>query len=240
MASMTEAFDPVKAGFRVATGPIERKPRTPSTKPQPKPQYADSVWWSFSNDQPLEVSVPVRSVEDTVRKLKRAARYLERTRSTASKKVEVRVQIGVEPDPDKPKNSMVKFLGHEPWPLGRRIAKMESDAREAGQEAGEQAAADALARVPEQGARHRRTTAGTRATTGSGRRSRASLRDALVWPVISPQRPQFPVRPRELGSLCFSCVRHEFRPIVSWSLLPSYPGCTMTSPLQRRGGSLMG
>jgi hypothetical protein len=233
--AQTNTFDPVAAGFRVASGPIERKPRRPSSKPQPKPQYADSVWWSFLNNKPLEVSVPLRSVEDTVRKLKRAARYLERTKSTASKKVEVRVQIGVEPDPDKPKNSVVKFLGHEPWALGRRIAKMESDAREAGQEAGEQAAAEVLAdRVPAQGPRHRRTTAATRAT--AGRHSKASLRDALVWAVISPQRPSFPVTTPVRGSLCFSPVHAEFRAIVSRSLLPSLPGCTMSSPLRRCGG----
>jgi hypothetical protein len=239
MASTTEAFDPVKAGFRVATGPIERKPRRPSNRPQPKPQYADSVWWSFNNDQPLEVSVPVRSVEDTVRKLKRAARYLERTKSTASRKIEVRVQIGVEPDPDKAKNSVVKFLGHKPWALGRRIAKIEADAREAGAEAGEQAAADALARVPAQAPRHRRTTAATRAP-GSGRHSRASLRDALVWSVITPQRPSFPVTTPVRGSLCFSPAHTEFLAIVSRSLLLSYPGGTMSSPLQKRWGSLSG
>lgn len=183
----TQTFDPVRAGFRVADGPIARKPRRPSSRPQPKPQYADSVWWSFNNDQPLEVSVPVRAVEDTVRKLKRAARYLERTKSTTGKKVEVRVQIGVETDPDKPKNSVVKFLGHKPWALGRRVSKMEADAREAGADAGEQAAADHLARqVPAQ-PRHRRTTAATRATTG--RHTKASLRDALVWAVITPRQP---------------------------------------------------
>lgn len=237
----TQTYDPVAAGFRVASGPIARKPRTPSSRPQPKPQYADSVWWSFSNDQPLEVSVPVRSVEDTVRKLKRAARYLERTKSTASKKVEVRVQIGVEPDPDKPKNSTVKFLGHGPWALGRRIAKIEADAREAGTEAGEQAAAHVLAdQVPSQAPRHRRTTAGTRAVPAPGRRSRASLPDALVWAVISQQQPSFPVSTRERGLLRFPPAHAEFLAIVSRSLLPSYPGGTMSSPLQKRWGSLSG
>jgi hypothetical protein len=159
------------------------------------------VWYSFSNEHPLEVSVPVRSVEDTVRKLKRAARYLERTQSTQAKRVEVRVQIGVEPEmepklvdgkpvmeggkpvmvPVHPPKSIVKFLGHEPWLLGRRISKMEADAREAGV----QAAEDVIAARP---ASHRRTTAGTRPV---GRHTKASLPDALVWAVITQLRPPF-------------------------------------------------
>ena len=181
MADTLETFDPVAAGFRVSEGPIARKPRRPSSKPQPKPQYAESVWWSFTNGSPLEVSVPLRSVEDTVRKLKRAARYLERTKSTQAKPVEVRVQIGVEPDPEKPKNSTVKFLGHEPWALGRRVAKLEAEASPAPEQP--------VALVPEQAPKHRRTTAGTRPVGTGRRRSKASLPAALVWAVITPQRP---------------------------------------------------
>lgn len=227
-------FNPEAAGFRVATTPIVRKPRTPSPRPQPKPQYTDSVWWSFEHGQPLEVEVSTRAVEDTVRKLKRAARYLDRTR-----KPEVRVQISVEPVLDpvtkelvKPAKSVVKFLGHAPWALGRRVAKMEADARAAGQEAGEQAAEDAKAPVP--APRHRRTTAGTRST--AAHRRKASLPGALVWAVISPQQPSFPVSTRERGLLCFRLVTDEFSQASSRSLLWSFPGCTMSSPLQQRGG----
>lgn len=183
--TLEQKFDPAEAGFRVATGPIQRRKRRPSTRPQPKPQYADAVWYSFENDHPLEVSVPVRSVEDTVRKLKRAARYLERTHSTPAKKVEVRVQIGVEPDPDpaKPKHSLVKFLGHEPWMLGRRIAK------------------EAATPTPARPMGHRRTTAATRSS-----QTKASLPAALVWAVITQQQPSFPVTTRERGLLCFPLV----------------------------------
>jgi len=174
MSQTLEQFEPASAGFRVADGPIARKPRRPSSKQAPKPEYASAVWYSFEHAHPLEVSVPVRAVEDTVRKLKRAARYLERVQTTRDSKVEVRVQIGVEPDPDpaKPKHSLVKFLGHEPWLLGRRIAK--------------EAAAPA-APAPA-GARHRRTTAATRSSAGA-HRQKASLPGALVWPVISQQQP---------------------------------------------------
>jgi hypothetical protein len=206
-------FDPVAAGFRVSDGPIARKPRTPSSKPAPKPQYADAVWYSFQNDHPLEVTVSVRSVEDTVRKLKRAARYLERTHGK-----EVRVQIGVEPlldeqsQPVKPAQSVVKFLGHAPWLLGRRIAKVESDAREAGAEA----AADVIAARP--AARHRRTTAATR--PAGGRHTKASLPDALVWAVITQRQPSFPVTNRVRGLSCFHVVFKPGRAIACESLLP--------------------
>lgn len=168
----TQTFDPVPAGFRLSDESIKRKPRRASDKPQPKPKYADSVWWSFNNDRPLEVEVPTRSVEDTVRALKRAARYLERT-----KKVEVRVQIGVEPmldeakEPVKPAKSVVKFLGHKPWMLGRRIAK----------EAVEEARPPAPGRPAGQ---HRRTTAATRA-----QHAKASLHHAMVRAVITRARP---------------------------------------------------
>lgn len=177
MSTITE-FDPAKAGFRVADGPIERKPRTPSSRPQPEPKYAKAVWFSFSEStedepRPLEMEVPTRATADVVRQLKQAARYLQRTKG-----VEVRVQIGVEPVmvqakengelvfekgkavmvPAKPAKSTVKFLGHPPWALGRRIAKLAAEAE------------------PEQPApatrpRHRRTAAVTR-----GGHRKASLR----------------------------------------------------------------
>jgi hypothetical protein len=208
----TQTFDPAKAGFRVASGPITRKPRTPSSKPVPRPQYANAVWWSFGHGEPLEVTVVTRAVEDTVRALKRAARYLERTESTQSKKVEVRVQISVEPvlgedgQPVKPAKSVVKFLGHEPFLLGRRISKVEADAREAGREAGEQAAADVIDAGK---ARHRRTTAGTRPT------AKASLPRAVVRAVITRRSPCFPEGTGSRGFVVFPCsARHgnqEFR-----------------------------
>src|SRR6185312_13998777 len=117
MAS-TQTFDPAKAGFRVAETPITRKPRRPSTRAVKRPQYADAVWFSFQNSHALEATVPVRAVADTIRKLKTAARFLERTEGT-----EVRVQISVEEAkeqqvvdgepvmvPVKPPKSVVKFL----------------------------------------------------------------------------------------------------------------------------------
>lgn len=206
MAQTLETFDPAKAGFRVAEGPIARKPRRPSTRPAPKPKYADAVWYSFTNEHPLEVTVPVRAVEDTVRQLKRAARYLERTHGK-----EVRVQIGVEPVvepkvvdgkpvvdrgepvmvPVHPAKSLVKFLGHEPWLLGRRIAKEAATP------------AESPAQPPPSVAKHRRTTAGTRSSAGQ-HRAQASLPDALVWAVITSRQPSFPVSTRERGLLCFA------------------------------------
>ena len=87
-------FNPEAHGLRVAGTPITRKPRTPSAKSAPKPKYADAVWFSFTEGKPLEVSVPVARVEDTIRQLKQAARYLDRTHGP---KTEVRVQISVEP-----------------------------------------------------------------------------------------------------------------------------------------------
>lgn len=199
--AQTQTFDPARAGFRVASGPITRKPRRPSDKPAPRPQYANAVWWSFTHGEPLEVTVSTRAVEDTVRALKRAARYLERTESTQGKKAEVRVQISVEQMVDaatgelaKPAKSVVKFLGHEPFLLGRRIAKVEADAREAGAEAGEQMAADVLAaRRP----KHRRTVAGTRATV------KASLPDPVVRAVITRRSPCFPERTGSRGFVVF-------------------------------------
>jgi len=135
MADTLTTFDPAKAGFRVAETPITRKPRTPSAKPGPKPKYADEVWFSYENGHALEAVVSPRSAADTVRRLKAAARYLER-----NKGVEVRVQISVEPEmADGPADgdgkptkvptgkSVVKFLGHEPWALGRRVAKLASE-----------------------------------------------------------------------------------------------------------------
>lgn len=209
MATVT-GFNPAAAGFRVSEGPIRRKARTPSTKPQPKPRYADAVWYSFDQDHPLEAVVPTRSVEDTVRALKRAARYLERTNG-----VEVRVQIGVEPvldaetgEPAKPAKSTVKFLGHKPWLLGRRISKTVAEAREAGAQAAEDIIA---ARAP--GAHRRRTTASTR-----GQHARASLPQPVVRAVITRPRPPYPPARGGAGVVVFHGVfpsytfdqRHEF------------------------------
>lgn len=201
----TQTFDPAQHGFRVADEPIKRKQRTPSTKPVPKPKYADSVYWSFDNGRPLEAVVPTRSVEDTVRALKRAARYLERTH-----KVEVRVQVGVEPvldedgQPVKPAKSTVKFLGHAPWLLGRRIGKesamVEPDVPEP---------------TPAPAApRHRRTTAATR-----GQHAKASLHRPMVRAVITRPRPPHPVANRDVGALVFL---PRFRSIKDTSF-PSLP-----------------
>jgi hypothetical protein len=207
MATITE-FKPEAHGLRVASTPITRKPRRPSTKPAPKPQYADAVWYSFTKSTPeqpvpLEVSVRVASVEDTIRKLKTAARYLERTHSKPGRKVEVRVQISVEPElgtdgqPVKPAKSLVKFLGHEPFMLGRRVSKE----RVMGVQ--EEAALD---QVP---ARHRkRTVAGTR-----GGHRRTALPRAVAGSVITPDEPQFSRRGR-------TGARR-----VSGLVYPRVPGC---------------
>jgi hypothetical protein len=150
----------------------------------------------------------VRSVEDTVRNLKTAARYLERTHSSPGHKVEVRVQISVEPEleavvkvkngkpvldadgnpememvPVKPAKSLVKFLGHEPWILGRRVSMVQAQAGEPAE--------------PVQLAEHKhrkRTVAGHRKT---------ALRRAVVRPVITPHEPQFCRYGRARGSWCF-------------------------------------
>jgi hypothetical protein len=204
MADTLTTFNPEAAGFRLA-GPITRKPRTPSSKPQPKPQYADAVLYSYEHKHPLEAEVPVRSVEDTVRKLKAAARYLERH---DTKGREFRVQVSVEPvlgedkQPVKPARSTVKFLGHAPWVLGRRVAKVEAEAREAGAEAGEQAAEDAVAaRQP----KHRRTVAGHR--PASHRRPKASLHGTLVGSVITATEPPLSHRQGRGGFGVFRAVR---------------------------------
>lgn len=175
MATALETFDPATEGLRVSKDPIRRKQRRPSSKPAPRPNYANAVWYSFQHDHPLEAIVPVRAVEDTVRALKRAARYLERTESKPGSKVEVRVQISVEPlddEPGKPRRSVVKFLGHKPWMLGRRVSKEDLSAEP-----------EAPAR-----ARHRRTTAGTR----EGYRQTALCRP-VVRAVITPLRPLHPI-----------------------------------------------
>jgi hypothetical protein len=173
MGTLT-AFDPQSAGFRVAT-PIHRKPRRASARATPKPQYADAVWYSFQNGIPLEVSVRTTSVEDTVRRLKRAARYLERTHGD-----EVRVQISVEAYSDEEvaaddklaKKSRVKFLGHRPFMLGRRISKARAEELGAEPEA------------PAAPARHRRTVAGTRS-----KHAATALRPAVVRAVITAGKP---------------------------------------------------
>lgn len=181
----TQTFDPAAAGFRVADGPIKRRARRPSAKRVVRPQYADAVWYSFENSHPLEATVPVRAVEDTIRKLKAAARFLERTEGA-----EVRVQIGVEASSEDPKQSVVKFLGHEPWLLGRRVAKAAADSD--------------VAQVPppRQGdaPRHRRSTAATR-----GQHTRlASLPAPVVRAVITRLRPLHLVSMRGEGSQCFT------------------------------------
>lgn len=170
----TQTFNPEAAGFRVASEPIKRKPRTPSSRKQPRPQYADAVWYSFQHGHPLEVTVPVRAVADTIRKLKAAARYLERTEGK-----EVRVQAAAEPlldedgQPVKPAQSVVKFLGHEPWVLGRRVAKV---------------AAEPEPPAPAVSGRHRRTVAGYREPA----HRKASLRGSLVGSVITTVEPRCP------------------------------------------------
>jgi len=226
MAS-TQTFDPAKAGFRVADTPITRKPRRPSTRAVKRPQYADAVWFSFNQGHALEVTVPVRAVADTIRKLKTAARFLERT-----EQAEVRVQISVEEvddEPGKARHSLVKFLGHEPWLLGRRVSKVEAEAREAGQ----QAAEDVIAARTDQPARprHRRTTAGTR---GSHAR-RTALRDPVVRAVITRSQPLRPVTCRMRGLRCFrpsfSATHTRFSMVIASGLPGRYHLLTPTEML---------
>lgn len=190
MADTLTKFDPEAAGFRIAAAPITRKPRTPSSKPAPKPQYADAVLYSYEHEHPLEVEVPVRSVEDTIRKLKAAARYLERH---DAKHREFRVQVGVEPvldddgQPVKPARSTVKFLGHKPWVLGRRVAKVAAE-----EAAAEPAPREAVPAPRAPAGQHRRTVAGRRQP--AHRRVKASLQRALVGSVITATEP--PQSPR--------------------------------------------
>jgi hypothetical protein len=212
MGTLT-GFDPVSAGFRVAT-PIRRRKRRPSSRATPKPQYADAVLYSFQQGTPLEVSVRTSAVEDTVRKLKRAARYQERTTGR-----EVRVQISVEPvmvqatgangqpevdgkgDPvmvlAKPAKSTVKFLGHEPWMLGRRISKARAEELGAAEPD-----APAPAAVPGQ---HRRTVAETRP-----RHARTALHHAMVRAVITTDRPLAEMA----GGLSFSRARCRCQVVI--------------------------
>lgn len=219
--SHIQTFDPAAAGLRVADGPIKRRARRPSSKKVPRPQYADAVWYSFSNGSPLEAVVPVRAVEDTIRKLKAAARFLERTEGA-----EVRVQIGVEASKEDPKQSVVKFLGHEPWLLGRRVAKAAADSD--------------VAQIPppRQGdaPRPRRSTAATR-----GQHTRqASLRASLVRAVITSLRPLHPVNMRGEGSQCFTWVFPPRIAGIAWSLPRSYPDGTIFLPRRMRAGVYSG
>lgn len=188
MAS-TQTFDPARAGLRIAETPIARKPRRPSTRKIPRPRYANAVWYSFQQGHALEATVPVRAVDDTIRQLKTAARYLDRT-----EKPEVRVQISVEPELDadgKPtKRSVVKFLGHEPFLLGRRVSKV------AAEDTGKPA-------EPQAGPRHRRTVAGTRQSAHA--RSKASLPRPVVGSVITSPQPLRPVHAVMEGLWCL-CV----------------------------------
>ncbi len=181
MGTLT-GFNPEAAGFRVAT-PIKRRKRRASSRATPKPQYADAVLYSFRNSTPLEVSVRTSAVEDTIRRLKRAARYQERTTGE-----EVRVQISVEEftpeeleaDAKLRNKSRVKFLGHAPYMLGRRISKAKAE------ELGAEPEAPAPV-VPV--AKHRRTVAAGR---GQHAARKTALRHAVVWAVITAGNPRSP------------------------------------------------
>ena len=202
MQNTLEEFVPTAHGVRVADTPITRKQRTPSSRKTPRPKYANAVWWSFQAGKPLEVEVRVKDAADTVRALKQAARYLDRTR----KDDEVRVQISVEPameaegDTLVPKKgySLVKFLGHEPFLLGRRIAKEALDKADAEPES----AAPASHR--------RRTPAATRAS-----HRKTALRRGVARPVITPHSPRM-LSFRQRGLWRF--------PVVSGSCIPLEPG----------------
>ncbi len=185
MGTLTEAN--LGSGIRVAATPIRRRKRRPSSRATPKPQYADAVLYSFQHQTFLEVSVRTTAVEDTVRRLKRAARYQERQTGN-----EVRVQISVEAytpeqieaDPKLKNKSLVKFLGHAPWELGRRVAKARAEAEPE----------PATEVKPAEPGRHRRTVAKRRG-------QHAALCNAMVRAVIT--RAATLVHPPGEGSLFF-------------------------------------
>lgn len=204
--TQTKEFNPADAGFRVPSDTaMHRKQRTPSAREAPKPKYADAVQYSFEHDHPLEVEVPVRSVEDAIRELKRAARYLDRNTDK-----EVRVQVTVEPVmveqdgnmvPAKPARSVLKFLGHKPYPLGRRIAKLAAVEDEPGQD-----------EQPEVPAPRKRTVAATRTGGKSkGSHRKASLRNPVVRAVITVDcDPPYPPGWRgDRSRFCVSLCRSE-------------------------------
>ena len=220
-------FNPAAHGLRVAGTPITRKPRTPSSKSAPKPKYADAVWFSFQQAEPLELEVRLASVEDTIRKLKQAARYLDRTHGP---KTEVRVQISVEPVlepllkdgeivygddgkivmvPVKPAKSVVKFLGHAPYLLGRRVSMAAATGGPAPDEDGR----PDLRHVAKQeypelapGQHRKRTVAGPA-------HRKSALRRAVVRAVITPEALSFPPVGEPRASV-FSRLVH-----------PWFPGC---------------
>ena len=218
-------FNPEAHGLRVAGTPITRKPRTPSAKSAPKPKYADAVWFSFTEGKPLEVSVPVARVEDTIRQLKQAARYLDRTHKP---KTEVRVQISVEPEldtdgqPVKPAKSLVKFLGHEPFLLGRRVSKERlSPAPEPVQP-----------NTPAHGRRKR-----TVAATTVGRHVKTALRCAVVRAVITPEAPGFPQLRRIRGLCVFPSCTPPVSGVPSWLPHRENSDRFLTPSLPHQGGS---
>ena len=225
-------FNPAAHGLRVASTPITRKPRTPSSKSAPKPKYADAVWFSFQQAEPLELEVRLASVEDTIRKLKQAARYLDRTHGP---KTEVRVQISVEPVlepllkdgeivygddgkivmvPVKPAKSVVKFLGHAPYLLGRRVSMAAATGGPAPDEDGR----PDLRHVAKQeypelapGQHRKRTVAGT-----SGGHRKSALRRAVVRAVITAEAPSFPLMWRARGLRVFPPCTPLISGVPSW------------------------
>ncbi len=235
MATTTQTdFNPAAHGLRVAE-PIRRKPRSPNSRATAKPKYADAVWFSFQHGEPLEVSVRPTAALDTVRQLKQAARYLERINSTGGKKTEVRVQTSIEPEmepvigedgqvvlddhgkpvlqPAVPARSLVKFLGHEPFLLGRRVsmekAKLAEEAErprsldtdDTGRPDLRQVAHKTAAEVAGPGQHRRRTVSGTR-----GQHRKTALRPVwrpVVRAVITPHTPQFSPCGRTWGVWCF-------------------------------------
>ena len=215
MPKTLEDYVPTAHGVRVAGTPITRKQRSPSSRQVPRPKYANAVWWSFQNDKPLEVEVRVKDAADTVRALKTAARYLERNHPGNEVRVQISVESATEVDPSgatevvngavvpkmvpKKGYSLVKFLGHEPFLLGRRIAKVALDNGDAGES------------KPAAPASHRRRT--PVATRASHRRT--ALRRGVARPVITPHSPRM-LSFRQRGLWRF--------PVVSGSCIPLEPG----------------
>ena len=186
MAALTE-FNPEAHGMRVA-GEIRRKPRSPSARKAPKPPFADAVWWSFEQGKPLEVTVKTSGAADTVRALKRAARYDEREHKGTEVRVQISVDAALDNDGQPRKGwSVVKFLGHEPFILGRRVTM-------------ERLKADQPEPAPPAPAGHRRrTVARTR-----GQHAKTALPHPVDGPVITPGDPSFLLTRGKLGSSRFT------------------------------------
>lgn len=109
-----------------ADPPVTRR-KPPAVRKDPKPQYADAVWHSFTTGEWLSVSHqpadPADGYAEVKRKLNKAARWCERHHDA-----EVRVEVppaGVlrETEPGHEDHVIIRFRGHPPKMLGRRLTR---------------------------------------------------------------------------------------------------------------------